>query len=57
MPALCYLVDYISVVIVPTDSCLLQGGNPLDFKFVHVETVSVHSASLTNQIEEQNVIR
>ena len=38
-------------------SCVLQGGNPLDFKFIHVETVSVHSASLTNQTEAQNVIR
>nr|CAB3460547.1 unnamed protein product [Digitaria exilis] len=36
---------------------LEKGGNPLDFRFVHVETVSVHSASLTNQIEAQNVIR
>ncbi|XP_004960997.1 chromatin modification-related protein EAF1 B isoform X1 [Setaria italica] len=35
---------------------LEKGGNPLDFKFVHVETVSVHSASLTNQTEAQNVI-
>ncbi|KAF8783591.1 hypothetical protein HU200_000531 [Digitaria exilis] len=35
---------------------LEKGGNPLDFRFVHVETVSVHSASLTNQIEAQNVI-
>ncbi|XP_062180648.1 chromatin modification-related protein EAF1 B-like isoform X2 [Phragmites australis] len=35
---------------------LEKGGNPLDFKFVHVATVSVHSTSLTNQIGEQNVI-
>ncbi|KAL6618658.1 hypothetical protein ACP70R_033797 [Stipagrostis hirtigluma subsp. patula] len=35
---------------------LEKGGNPLDFKFVHVETGSVHSTSLTNQIAEQNVI-
>ncbi|XP_039840616.1 chromatin modification-related protein EAF1 B-like isoform X6 [Panicum virgatum] len=35
---------------------LEKGGNPLDFKFIHVETVSVHSASLTNQTEAQNVI-
>ncbi|KAF8726900.1 hypothetical protein HU200_019382 [Digitaria exilis] len=35
---------------------LEKGGNPLDFRFVHVETVSVHSVSLTNQIEAQNVI-
>lgn len=34
---------------------LEKGGNPLDFKFVHVEAVSVHSASLTNQTEAQNV--
>ncbi|KXG22683.1 chromatin modification-related protein EAF1 B isoform X1 [Sorghum bicolor] len=35
---------------------LEKGGNPLDFNFVHLETVSVHSASLTNQIEAQTVI-
>ncbi|CAN6331761.1 unnamed protein product [Urochloa humidicola] len=35
---------------------LEKGGNPLDFKFVHVESVSVHSASLTNQTEARNVI-
>lgn len=57
MPASCYVLDWTFVVIVATYSCLLQGGNPLDFRFVHVETVSVHSVSLTNQIEAQNVIR
>uniref|UniRef100_A0A0D9WKI8 HSA domain-containing protein n=1 Tax=Leersia perrieri TaxID=77586 RepID=A0A0D9WKI8_9ORYZ len=35
---------------------LEKGGNPLDFKFVHVASVSVHSTSLTDQIVEQNVI-
>ncbi|XP_062232326.1 chromatin modification-related protein EAF1 B-like [Phragmites australis] len=35
---------------------LQKGGNPLDLKFVHVATVSVHSTSLTNQIAKQNVI-
>ncbi|CAN6349991.1 unnamed protein product [Urochloa humidicola] len=33
---------------------LEKGGNPLDFKFVHAEAVSLHSASLTT--EAQNVI-
>jgi hypothetical protein len=57
MPASCYLLDYISAFTLPTYFYLLQGGNPLDFNFVHLETVSVHSASLTNQIEAQTVIR
>ena len=35
----------------------LQGGNPLDFRFDHVESVSLQSTSLTDQIAEQNVIR
>ncbi|EEC79795.1 hypothetical protein OsI_21223 [Oryza sativa Indica Group] len=35
---------------------LEKGGNPLDFKFVHVASVSVQSTSLTEQIVEQNVI-
>ncbi|KAL5230800.1 hypothetical protein ABZP36_029576 [Zizania latifolia] len=35
---------------------LEKGGNPLDFKFLHVASVSVQSTSLTNQIAEQNVI-
>ncbi|XP_006654875.1 chromatin modification-related protein EAF1 B-like isoform X2 [Oryza brachyantha] len=35
---------------------LEKGGNPLDFKFVHVASVSVQSTSLTDQIAEQNTI-
>ncbi|XP_020399005.1 chromatin modification-related protein EAF1 B isoform X3 [Zea mays] len=35
---------------------LEKGGNPLDFNFAHLETVGVHSASLTNQVEAQTVI-
>uniref|UniRef100_A0A0E0L6K1 Myb-like domain-containing protein n=1 Tax=Oryza punctata TaxID=4537 RepID=A0A0E0L6K1_ORYPU len=35
---------------------LEKGGNPLDFKFVHVASVSVQSTSLTDQVVEQNVI-
>jgi hypothetical protein len=57
MPAPGYLLDYISAFTVPTYSYLLQGGNPLDFNFAHLETVGVHSASLTNQVEAQTVIR
>ncbi|KAF0926677.1 hypothetical protein E2562_027117 [Oryza meyeriana var. granulata] len=35
---------------------LEKGGNPLDFKFVHVASISLQSTSLTDQIAEQNVI-
>ncbi|CAM0953360.1 unnamed protein product [Alopecurus aequalis] len=35
---------------------LEKGGNPLDFRFDHVESVSLQSTSLTDQIAEQNVI-
>ncbi|XP_047094521.1 chromatin modification-related protein EAF1 B-like isoform X2 [Lolium rigidum] len=35
---------------------LEKGGNPLDFRFDHVESVSLQSTSLTDPIVEQNVI-
>lgn len=35
---------------------LEKGGNPLDFKFGYVESVSLQSTSLTDQIAEQNGI-
>uniref|UniRef100_A0ACD5TCW4 Uncharacterized protein n=1 Tax=Avena sativa TaxID=4498 RepID=A0ACD5TCW4_AVESA len=35
---------------------LEKGGNPLDFRFDHVESVSLQSTSLTDQIAEPNVI-
>nr|CAD1828645.1 unnamed protein product [Ananas comosus var. bracteatus] len=35
---------------------LEKGGNPLDFKFGHVASLSVQSTSVTDQLAEQNAI-